>query len=237
MAAMALLLAAWLFAVPSGAANLRITPVKIEMAPGQTSTEVRLRNAESTESAFQVEAFAWRQNERGEDVLEPTDQIVAIPPLFRIAPEDQQVIRVGHLGAPAPDSESNFRLVLTELPLQKAEAGTPAIRVRLRVVLPVFVAPAEGSAAPELRLDRVFREADEVHVALANTGNGHDRLAQVRLLDEAGGSLAESGQALYLLGRSNVTLTMKVPEGARARSVEVTTLSGETFQRDVQDQP
>jgi len=235
--AMALLLAAWLYAMPSGAANLRITPVKIEMAPGQTSTEVRLRNAESTESAFQVEAFAWRQDENGEDVLEPTDQIVAIPPLFRIAPEDQQVVRIGHLGAPAPDSETSFRLVLTELPLQKAEVGTPAIRVRLRVVLPVFIAPAEGPAGPEIRLESVSRDMDEVRVALANLGNGHDRLAHVRLLNEAGDPLAEAGQALYLLGRSEVTLTMKVPEGARARSVEVTTLSGETFQRDVPKQP
>jgi fimbrial chaperone protein len=234
---MALLLAAWLVAAPSGAANLRITPVKIEMPAGQGSTEVRVRNAEDAEAAFQVETFTWRQNERGEDVLEPTDQLVAIPPLFRIDPDAEQVVRIGHLGAPAADIETSYRLVLTELPLQKAEAGGPAVRVRLRVVLPVFIGPAEGPAAADLRVESVTREGDAIRLALANLGGGHDRLAHVRLLNAAGATLAEAAQALYVLGRSEISLVLKEPEGARARSVEVTTLNGETFQRDVPDRP
>lgn len=233
VAAMALLLAAWLHATPSGAANLRITPVKIEMSPGQGSTEVRVRNAEDVEAAFQVEAFTWRQNELGEDVLEPTDRLVAVPPLFRIDPDAEQVVRIGHMAAPAADTETSYRLVLTELPLQKAEAGGPAIRVRLRIVLPVFVGPAESPAASALRLESVTRDGQQIRLALANVGGGHDRLAHARLLDAAGQTLAEAGQALYVLGRSEISLMLKEPEGARARSVEVTTLTGETFQRDV----
>ena len=233
VAAMALLLAAWLFAAPSGAANLRITPVKIEMPPGQGSTEVRVRNAEDAEAAFQVETFTWRQNQHGEDILEPTDQLIAVPPLFRIDPDAEQVVRIGHMAAPSADNETSYRLVLTELPLQKAEAGGPAVRVRLRIVLPVFIGPASGPAAPALRLESVTRHEHEIRVALTNVGGGHDRLAHARLLDAAGQTLAEAGQALYVLGRSEVTLMLKEPEGARARSVEVTTLTGETFQRDV----
>ena len=49
--------------------------------------------------------------------------------------------------------------------------------------------------------------------------------------------MAEAAQALYVLGRSEISLVLKEPEGARARSVEVTTLNGETFQRDVPDRP
>ncbi len=234
---MALFLAAWLTAAPSGAANLRITPVKIEMAAGQGSTEVRVRNAESVEAAFQAEAFTWRQNESGEDVLEPTDQLIVVPPLFRVDPEAEQVIRIGHMAPPAPDRETSYRLVLTELPLQKAEAGGPAVRVRLRIVLPVFIGPADGTAVSELRVGDVTREGSEVRLAVANAGGGHDRLAHVRLLDADGTTLAETGQALYVLGRSEISLLLKEPEGARARSVEVTTLTGETFQRDVPERP
>ena len=58
----------------------------------------------------------WVQSEDGTDEYESTSDVIAVPPIFSIAPGETQIIRVGLVGGLSPDRELAHRLFLTELP-------------------------------------------------------------------------------------------------------------------------
>ena len=70
------------------------------------------------------------------------------PPIATIAPDKEQIIRVGLRRAPDKERELSYRLFLQEVPAPP-KPGFQGLQVALRVGLPVFVQPkrsGEGDA-------------------------------------------------------------------------------------------
>ena len=192
-------LASCLAMVPVGAraAALRVSPILIEGAD-QANTSITLRNQENRTLNAQVRVFRWSQHDGQED-LEPTDDVVASPPIVSIAPREDYVVRLQRTTGQQPVGEEAYRIVVDELPNpDRQRNGTVA--VVLRYIVPAFFFPAEASQ-PRLRWSLGHRDGHAVIVA-ENTGD--KRIQLLNLGIKAGGrtSLIGKGLAGYVLGHS-----------------------------------
>lgn len=141
-----LVMAAALAAAPAsaGAASLQVAPVLVEVrAPGAAST-VTLRNEGPRPINAQARVFRWRQL-NGEDVLEPTEAVVASPPIVALASRVDYAVRVVRTSRQPVAAEEAYRLVIDELPdASRARSGT--VSLVLRHSIPVFFMPENGGS-------------------------------------------------------------------------------------------
>ena len=119
MRTFAILAAAAAFLIPATAgaqASLRVQPLSVDVvSPSQESSITLLNNGNETIS-LQLRVFEWSQVD-GQDRLTPTTEVVASPPVARIAPGSNYTIRIARtVGAAAPGTEDAYRLWVDELP-------------------------------------------------------------------------------------------------------------------------
>ena len=162
------------------ATSVDINPVRVDLAGQNRPAELRLTNTGDAELSVQVDALAWEQDLDGADQLTETDELLAVPPLFTIAPGDRQIVRIGYLGEPPGAFEKSFRLLVTELasPAEQNDGGS-GLAMRMRFSIPAFVAPSLGAARGEIELRDVASVDGRTVVTIANSGTGHVRLSRV----------------------------------------------------------
>lgn len=177
------LLAAFFFlpllaAFGAQAGSFTIKPVKVTLSADKPAAVVRVRNPEDSEITVQVESLAWSQ-EQGDDRLEPTRALLAMPPTFTLEPDAEQIVRVG-LREPAPEAtERAFRLHFRELP-PPAQPGFKGLRVALQISIPVFVTPSqEVEAEPTWHAE--LRPDGPLAVTVVNAGDAHLRIARLQV--------------------------------------------------------
>ncbi len=79
-AAMCVLTAFSLVLVPAAKAQaLTVLPVNVFLAPGQNATSLAVTNSGQSETAVQIRAYAWNEND-GSDQLVDTDEVLLSPP-------------------------------------------------------------------------------------------------------------------------------------------------------------
>jgi fimbrial chaperone protein len=201
-----------LLGVPALASALSVTPLKLELAPGQRAAALTVRNGGEVEQVFQVTPMAWTQS-GGASQYTPTEALLATPRLFRLPPGGSQLVRVGFMDAPsATDVEAAYRIYFEEVPRQDVSGGQ--LQVLLRVGIPVFTVPE--SVRDELRWS-LRRDADGPRLQAANRGNRHVRVDHWRLTDGEGRVLAEGRNRFYLLAgqQRDWRLQDLPPAGAR----------------------
>lgn len=194
-------------AQPSG---VRVAPVTLALPAGKNVDSLRLDNGRSLPVSFQVDAYAWTQ-ENGRDVLTPTRAIAAAPSVFEVPPGGGRLVRVA-LSPSGRDAtkEQAFRLIIKELPTGASPVGRA--RILLELSIPVFA--TVQNAAPMLSVSH-----DAGGVRLANAGRAHVRLVGVQT--DAHGAAATSFPR-YLLAGSSAPLDF--PQAARAARVSFLTL-------------
>jgi fimbrial chaperone protein len=199
------LLGAWLtilLACPGGtsqAASLQVAPVLVEVpAPGAAAT-LKLRNEGSQPLDAQIRVFQWTQVE-GADVLTPTNDVVASPPLASLRPNTDYTVRIVRTNKEPVAKEEAYRLLIDELPQPAARAAS-SVNLALRYSIPVFFTTPSG-AAPKLNWELQQRANKPVIVA-SNGGDRRIRLAKLKITDGKGG-IANFGDGLagYVLGHS-----------------------------------
>ena len=216
-ALLALLLAGW--TLPAWGGALSVAPTRVELGAAERSAVVTLRNDSDQPVMVQVQTFAWPRTPATVD-LEPTRELIAVPPVFALAGNAKQIIRVALRGAPPTATEQAYRLLITEVPGGDA-AGT-GVRFALRLSLPVFVTPPD--AAPRA-VWSVAADGGERVLRLTNEGAAH---LQVRRLLIRVQGLPEPVQtidaAVYVLpGQAQVW-----PLSERARRQGILQLEAET---------
>lgn len=164
------------------AASLQITPIRADLPAGPGAAALTLRNRGDTPIHAQVRVFRWQQRD-GDDVLEPTTEAVASPPLVRIAAGGEQLVRIVRPGATEADGETTYRLVIDELPDATGADEPPAttgVRVQLRYSVPVFAGTPANAPRPPLQF-ALAREPDAWVLSARNTGRMHAQISQVHL--------------------------------------------------------
>jgi fimbrial chaperone protein len=162
------------------AANINITPVRLELSGQHPYSIIQLTNAGSEPVTFQARVFNWGFKEENED-LSATEAVILNPPLVIIAPGTLQFIRIGLRRPNATNSELTYRLILEELPGKQLEEGT-AIRTLLRISIPVF-AKSRTKATPKV-VWSVSRKSDgKLRLRAVNMGSAHIQIRSLKVSD------------------------------------------------------
>lgn len=168
-----------LSAPPIDAANLSVSPLRVELAPDEGSAVLTLGNNGDQPVVVQLDTVSWTQ-ESGKDIYTPTRDFVASPPVFTLDPGGVQLIRVGLRKTHAvPERELTYRLFLQEVPGANT-SGKNVVQMALRISLPVFVQPKEVVSKQEWSAQRL---ADgRVRLRLSNPGNVRIQVTALHLL-------------------------------------------------------
>jgi fimbrial chaperone protein len=167
------------------AGSFSVNPVRVTLSAKQPVAAITVRNAASEPTVVQLEVHAWSQ-EQGQDVLVPTSDVLATPPIFTVPPGKTQILRVGLRRPSAAAGETTYRLILREVP---EAMRTQGVKVALRISMPVFVVPATP-VAPALEW-KTTRTADgQIRVQVTNTGTAHAQVSKIEL------ALADGGKAI-----------------------------------------
>ncbi|AKM28948.3 hypothetical protein AB870_00585 [Pandoraea faecigallinarum] len=190
-------------------ATLQVSPVIVNILPTQPATTLTLGNSGDLPIHGQLRLYAWTQR-NGDNVLTPTDALIASPPIIRIEPGERQIVRLVRVAARPEGNEQSYRLVVDELPSLDAKPSE-GVSIRLRYSLPVFVQTSH-SRAPALHFDlRMTRGELEVR----NDGERHAQLGATRVLDASGRSVELTRGLLgYVLAGQTRRFAVRWPSGA-----------------------
>ncbi len=221
-----LALIAGLAASCAGAADLGVSPVRVELNARQDRQAITVSNRGAEPVLIQAETVAWGQTD-GEDKYSPTRELLVNPPLFTIPPGGSQIVRVGLRRPVDAERELSYRVFLREVPgAPPPGAGDKGqqIRVLLELRLPVYVAPARPQPAQSWQ---ARRSADgSIELEFANSGNVHVVVGGLRLLAAGAGPgaapLAEvTGGGAVLAGQRRIWHLTPPVHGGRFFVLEV----------------
>ena len=167
------------------AASFGVSPVRVTLSETQQMGAVTVRNDSIEPVSMQLEVLNWSQ-EAGKDVLTPSRELLANPPIFTVPAGGSQLVRVGLRRAPDGQRELTYRIALQELP-PPPKPDFMGSRMLMRVSLPVFVLP-EVDAKPVLSWQATRTSQGDLKVSLTNNGNAHIQIKNFTL------SLPESAQ-------------------------------------------
>lgn len=212
-------LAAWP-ARPS-AAELQVSPIVVDLGRARSAL-VSVRNVGRAPARFQVRAFDWAESPLGEMKLEPATDLVAFPTVLEIAPGQDRKLRVGTTAEPG-ERERTWRVFLEEILPAETRSDTTRIRTRLRVGIPVFLAPARPISGAEIAGLGVERA--KVTFLLRNAGTVRIRptVIRVSVQDVAGTSIFEKTlDGWYVLAGGDRLYQVDLPDDVCARASAVT---------------
>lgn len=112
------------------AGSLRVSPIGLNLNPGSASSSIRVWNNEQRSLGVQVRVFRSKFVD-GEEWLEPTNDVVASPPMTTLAPGSENMVRIVRVAKSPVQTEERYRLLVDELPDPKRrKAGTVNVLVR-----------------------------------------------------------------------------------------------------------
>lgn len=188
-----------LIAAPAGAGSLTVSPLRLTFENGASIVLVTVANPGSEEILVQADAANWQQL-GSEHKLSETDAIIAMPPIFKLAPGASQSVRIGYVGSAPQSSQLTFRLLVAEVPTQTRPGS---INVAVRHSLPILVMPATPTAA-QLGASR----SRENGIDLSNSGTALTRISHWRLRSTKGTIIAEADGPGYLLAGATQRLPL-----------------------------
>jgi fimbrial chaperone protein len=190
---------------PLAAAGLQVEPVTVTMQA--RSDIIWLTNTGDVPLLAQVRVDSWAQDPQG-DRLEPSDALIASPPMVRIPAHGRQLVRLVSLGAAS--CEDTFRLKIDELP-SPAPVGN-GLRYVLHYSVPVFVTRREcRDPAPQLAW-RLARSGSGMRLQVENSGAMHAQLARVSYIDPRGRRIELTPGLLgYVLSGSQMSFNLSPP--------------------------
>ncbi len=217
-------------ASPVAAADFTVNPIQIFLSTRNPSAILTVQNTSTEPLRFQLNAFAWAQDEAGQMVLTPTTEIIFFPRLLSLVPGEQRIVRVG-ASVPQGPVERTYRIFVEELPpafTQSAPAGQ--VRVLARMGIPIFIEPRTGRV--ELRLTRPTLAPGQVVFELRNTGTKHAIPQEIRVrgLGSAGEALwARDADSWYILAgdRRVYEVPLSREDCARTKTIAVEVKAGE----------
>ena len=128
--------------------QLQTRQTGIDMPAGVRAGRLVLANSGDKPVAAQIRVYKWTQA-KGDDVLDPSNELTASPAIVEIPAGAEQLIRVVRADAAPLTSEQAYRVVVDELPGDPDADATNAVTVRMRFLLPAFVR-AENALAPDV---------------------------------------------------------------------------------------
>jgi fimbrial chaperone protein len=188
------------------AGSLSVSPIRVDIAPGQRSVTLIVRNDGEQTTLVQTQLVAWSQADN-EDRLEPTTDLLASPPIFELVPGGVQTVRIALRRAADEDRERAYRIVVSEVP-GPPQPGFTGATFALRLSLPVFVDAAVAKAVPQVVWTGNLAADGSVALTATNTGTKHVQVRTVDVLHDGPGVDARHAGLWYVLPGQRRTVTI-----------------------------
>lgn len=208
------------------AAGLQVTPIVLDIKQGQKSDGLWLTNTSSEAMDVQVRVFEWEQNNKT-DVLRPTPEFVASPPMTKIASGNKQFIRLVRVGQSQAPIERSYRIVVDELPLENAAAK--GLTFALRYSIPVFIQGSSKPIPPALTWHLESGRQGDVLLSIHNSGTTRAKLSDLTFTSDKGQTISIN-QGLFGYALANSGRQWTISKSTRVFS------GGGTFQGIVNGQ-
>ncbi|MGV1046195.1 fimbrial biogenesis chaperone [Limnohabitans sp.] len=165
-------------------AAVTISPVIVNVSPDGRAI-ITVRNDRQREVLYQITVLQWQQID-GQDRYEATQDFIASPPLFTLAPAASQVVRMGFRNPVRLQLEQSYRLLLAEVPRPGDHTGERGlVQFAMQYAIPVFVASSQG-AEPRHLVWQMREEGGALRVRADNLSSSHVALNMVGLTRQAG---------------------------------------------------
>ena len=171
---------ALLAAGTASATTFRVSPVQLSLSASTTSGLLTLSNESQETLRFQLTAFRWDEDEKGQMQLQPTEDVAVFPTLLVLEAGKERKIRIG-AATPLAPSEKTYRVFVEELPPLERPGEPPApsqVRVLTRMGIPIFLRPSKTESGGEIADARL--ENGRLVFLVRNSGNVHFTLQTVR---------------------------------------------------------
>ena len=184
----------------AAAASLEVSPVRIQIESPAASSTITVSNPGTEPLAAQLRIFKWTRV-NGKDKLEPTKNVVASPPLTKLAPGQPYVVRIIRVAKTAVDEEETYRLLVDEIPNPQDSVPSLGPRFALRQSIPVFF--TDPTSAPKLSWVADM-ENGQLVLKARNQGGKRVRISALNVTNSSGASLSYGdGFVGYVFGRSS----------------------------------
>lgn len=124
-------------ALHSQAAGLQVSPTSLSLPAKQRAGIFTLGNTGSEPLTAQVRVYGWSQDEKGNEVLTPTNAVIASPPMVKLEAGAKQQFRVIRIRPSEKPVEEAYRLIVDELPAPQAKPRK-GLQFVMRYSLPLF---------------------------------------------------------------------------------------------------
>ena len=211
-------------ALPARATPISVTPTAVTLAPGRTTELISLGNEGDTTARFEVTLFSWAESQDGRTLLQPTQELIAFPPLFEIAPHRNRNVRVGAV-ANFSSAERSYRMIIQELPSAAHPVAQVQIQVLTKISLPVFLRPTGAEAA--LRIEAPRLGNGTLRFSVFNPGTAHLVLHRIEVAGDGGSSFEVGEAGWYLLagGRRDYRLARARADCRKTSRITITVVS------------
>lgn len=200
------------------AGSFDVSPVRAELSAAQRVAALTVRNSGHEPAVIQLQATSWSQQDN-HDVLTPTAELLATPPIFTLAPGASQVVRVGSRRAADAHEEVAYRLSLQEVP-PPPDPAFRGLRVALKISLPIFLVP-NTPTSPRLIWRASRMEGGKIQLSVRNDGTTHAHLTGLTVASQATGQRASLVDAnVYVLAHASHTWLIDA-KAAAGESVHV----------------
>lgn len=182
------------------ASSLQVTPVRIQVESPAAASTITVSNPGDTPLAAQLRIFKWTRS-GGKDTLAPTKDVVASPPLAKLAPGQPYVVRIIRVSKTPLHGEETYRLLVDEIPDLRASAPRFGPRFAIRQSIPVFF--TDPAAAPKLSWAAAVMNG-KLLLKARNEGGRRVRISALNVTNESGVSLSYGENLIgYVFGRSS----------------------------------
>ncbi|MGH6819739.1 MAG: fimbrial biogenesis chaperone [Methylocella sp.] len=204
------------------ASSLQVTPVRIQVELPAAASTITVSNPGDTPLSAQLRVFKWTRI-NGKDTLEATKNVVASPPLARLAPGQPYVVRIIRVSKTPIDGEETYRLLVDEIPNPRASVPSFGPRFAIRQSIPVFF--TDPAAAPKLSWVAIVNNG-RLLLKARNEGGRRVRISALNVTNESGASLGYGDNFIgYVFGRSSEQWTAAVPAKGFAPGGTITILA------------
>lgn len=190
----------------SVSAGIKFNPIQlyIQDSTRQRSTTVSIESTGLKKSRiFEISALKWKQNQKGEDILEEDKTLLFNPKTFELKPESKQIVRVG-FSQPLSniDQEQTWRIIFKEVtPIAEDSAS---INFLFNFSLPLF---AGKQANPKLNL-KLERHENQAYLNIDNLAKSHIKIVEILVTDTKNKEILKKKLAQYVLGGNTIKLEL-----------------------------
>jgi len=175
--------------------GLTVTPVRVTMPSGQTTTVLTIDNNTGQTIGFQVRPFAWSEP-GGADQFAPTDVMAVSPPIGTIQNGGRQIVRLVLRQPGQGEQEGAYRILFDQVP-PPPQPGK--VNFAYRFSIPIFVESAATRNSGARVNWSLQSDGGNYYLVATNSGARHDAFHNIALNSSRGAIAVDQSGSPYVL--------------------------------------